>query len=435
MSKPSEAPTTALEAQTGTGRANTTQLSSPAVLIAGMLAVDFACDYRARKASSNRTLEMHTSNPARITQSLGGVGYNVARAINLCGVDSRLCSAVGADMNGIAALSGLRAAGLDEAGIVTLSEFEGRRRTAQYVAVNDESKELVVSMADMNILEHDDDSPDHLEQAYSIWQTQFAASSPAYMVIDANWSPGYLSRWLEMAKSAATRTLFEPVSNAKSTALFHMPSQRALMTYPAPSIHMATPNEHELSSMYDAAKTRGFLDRQDWWQIVDAFGIPSSGAHAKMVLATSSNLVARGIPQRTLQLLPYIPIIMTKLGPQGVLLTQIIPAGDPRLDEPEYAGYMLSRCTNGTEQELCVGGIYMRLFEPAEIIGSADIVSVNGVGDTFAGVLIAGLAKKAQAGQAERVEDLIDIAQRGSILTLKSAEAVSPGLGVLSMLL
>jgi pseudouridine-5'-phosphate glycosidase/pseudouridine kinase len=52
---------------------------------------------------------------------------------------------------------------------------------------------------------------------------------------------------------------------------------------------------------------------------------------------------------------------------------------------------------------------------------------VNGVGDTFLGVLVAGLAKGLKLD-----ERLVDIAQRGAIMTLRSREAVSPELGLLS---
>lgn len=62
----------------------------------------------------------------------------------------------------------------------------------------------------------------------------------------------------------------------------------------------------------------------------------------------------------------------------------------------------------------------MRLFSAAEKV--QNIVSVNGVGDTFFGVLISGLA------QGGKVENLIDVAQAGSCLTLKSHESVSPDL-------
>ncbi len=64
----------------------------------------------------------------------------------------------------------------------------------------------------------------------------------------------------------------------------------------------------------------------------------------------------------------------------------------------------------------------MRLYPPVEKVSETDIVSVNGVGDTFLGVLIAGLAKQ----NPKDLADLVNIAQRGSVMTLKSSEAVSP---------
>ena len=67
----------------------------------------------------------------------------------------------------------------------------------------------------------------------------------------------------------------------------------------------------------------------------------------------------------------------------------------------------------------------MRLFPSVEKVD--DIVSVNGVGDTFLGVVVAGLAK------GLRLDDkLVNIAQKGAVMTLRSKEAVAPGLGKLS---
>ena len=66
----------------------------------------------------------------------------------------------------------------------------------------------------------------------------------------------------------------------------------------------------------------------------------------------------------------------------------------------------------------------MRLFPAIEVV--EDVVSVNGVGDTFLGVLIAGLAKGLKLDGT-----LINIAQRGAVMTLRSKESVSPQLGEL----
>ena len=63
----------------------------------------------------------------------------------------------------------------------------------------------------------------------------------------------------------------------------------------------------------------------------------------------------------------------------------------------------------------------MRHFPPAEIVPQEEIVSVNGIGDTMLGVLMAGLVK-----EEARLEELIPVAQQGAVRTLKSMAAVSP---------
>lgn len=59
--------------------------------------------------------------------------------------------------------------------------------------------------------------------------------------------------------------------------------------------------------MFDATKAAGLLERQDWWDVVDALGISSTGARVEMAMATSSELVDRGVPQQSIQLLPFVP--------------------------------------------------------------------------------------------------------------------------------
>lgn len=105
-------------------------------------------------------------------------------------------------------------------------------------------------------------------------------------------------------------------------------------------------------------------------------------------------------------------------------MTQMLRPGDNCLTSPDAAPYVLSRSTDGND---VVGGVYMRLFPPVENVSSDDVVSVNGVGDTFLGVLIAGLTKE----KPRNIVDLVDIAQRGSVMALKSKESVSPQLSVL----
>ncbi|KAK1811326.1 hypothetical protein LTR12_014314 [Friedmanniomyces endolithicus] len=415
---------------TSKSAASSTANSAPTVFIAGSLNVDLSCDFTPQCSSSSHSPELHTSNPAVIMQSLGGVAHNIARAAHLMGANVRLCSAVGDDLSGKAALEALTASGMSAAGIKVMPAESGSR-TSQYVAINDKNKGLVLAMADVSILEDTKEGSAISTSLDHFWLPQLRQARPTHLVLDANWPPQHLSRWLRAGASTASHITFEPVSNAKSASLFHPPKTHPLAVFPTPSLHLATPNASELAAMHRAARETSLFDRQDWWAVIDALGIPDTGARVQLSLATNSALVDQGVPQQSLQLLPFIPAICCKLGAQGVLLTQLLPAEDERLTSAAYAPFILSRCGNRTEGTLGVGGVYMRLFPAVEEVGGGEVVSVNGVGDTLAGTLVAGLAL---GGKGARVEEFVDVAQRAAVLTLKSTESVSPGLGTLRML-
>nr|POE93299.1 pseudouridine-metabolizing bifunctional protein [Quercus suber] len=404
------------------------------LFVAGSLAVDLSCDFTPDSGSSSPLPQQYTSNPAKITQSFGGVGHNIARAAHLMGANVRLCSAVGDDLFGQAALQALSNGNMPSTGVKILG---GGHRTAQYVALNDAKKDLVVAMADFEIFSPSSPllhtrSIDSIADTFdTFWQPQLQASRPTHLALDGNWSATHLAQWIRAGKSIDAHITFEPVSTTKSTTLFKLPTSHTIGAYPKASIDLATPNIHELSAMYNAARDLYFFDRQDWWAVIDALGIPSSGARTQLAMATSNDLVDQGIPQQCIQLLPFLPCIATKLGAQGVLLTQLLPAGDKRLTDIECVPYILSRCTNGTEDDLGVGGVYMRLFPAVEKLRDDEIVSVNGVGDTFVGTLLAGLSKQ---GLSLRMEELIEIAQHAAVLTLKSEESVAPDLETLHRL-
>ena len=365
--------------------------------------------------------QLHTSNPASITQTLGGVGQNVATALHHLGSSLRLCSSVADDVAGSTALNILAERGLPTAGIQTRGQGA---RTAQYVAINDAQRHLMIAMADMNILE------DTSEDFDSLWKPHFDACKPKWLVVDANWHSNTLRKWLHVGKASGGKVAFEPVSAAKSRRAFsaQLRSDASRAAVPNHLIDLATPNALELSSMHDAASDAGLFDREDWWRTIDSIGLSSSGSRDKLVSVTSSLLVDQGAPQQSIRLLPFIPCILTTLGEQGVLMTQMLRPGEGRLLSPDAAPYILSRSTDGND---VVGGVYMRLFPPVEDVSSNEIISVNGVGDTFLGVLIAGLTKE----KPRNIVDLIDIAQRGSVMTLKSKESVSPQLSILQNLL
>lgn len=413
------------------------------ILVAGSLAVDLACDYTPLSSGSTSPA-LHTSNPASISQSLGGVGYNVALAANYLGSSVLFCSVVADDLSGRAALTTIKKkCNLPSHGIQILPPGPDAR-TAQYIAINDAKKDLVLAMADMSILE----LPDSKLQFSSFWEPLLTSSKPTWAVVDTNWGPSALSSWIKLCRSCGVKIAVEPVSAPKSTRLFS--SKRgadegengvALLdaSTVAPHNHLVdliTPNQHELASMHAVARETGLFDSPAWWEVINSFSLPSAGSRDRFAALTSAELVDGGVPQMSIQLLPYIPCIVTKLGGRGVLVTQMLKAEDERLKDPEYARYILSR--NGGDGEGAgagVGGVYMRLFPAAEKLSAGDVVSVNGAGDTLLGVLVSALARGTERGKEVRVEEVIPIAQRACIQTLRSKGGVSPDIADVAPLL
>ena len=358
-----------------------------------------------------------TSNPALIFQSLGGVGQNLATALHYLGASVRLSSAVADDLAGYAAIQMLHQKGMETAGVKKLGSS---RRTAQYVAVNDANKDLVLAMADMSILE------ETATEFETLWQPQVDTTKPKWLVLDANWDPETLQRWTLAGKAAGAKVAFEPVSAAKSKRLFPPLSATTapLSAIPGNVLSLTTPNAIELASMHTAAGDAELFERSDWWQAIDCMGMSSAGSRDKLAAMTNVALADQGVPQQSIQLLPFIPTILTKLGSQGVLMTQLLRPLDPRLTSGSSSPYILSR---STIENSIIGGVYMRLFPPAEKVPEDQVVSVNGVGDTFLGVIIAGLAQNSPRD----LTDLVEIAQQASVMTLKSKESVSPEIATL----
>jgi pseudouridine-5'-phosphate glycosidase/pseudouridine kinase len=377
------------------------------VVVAGALAVDFSYDY-APFINSPDPIEpaLHTSNPAVVNQTLGGVAHNIAKAAHLLGAAVELRSAVGDDLTGRAALSQLEDEGMATAGIRTLPK---PARTAQYVAINNANKDLTLAMADMKILENLPES-----QLADLINVKFMHSLPDVLVADANWDSSSLHKWLKIGRGTPhITTIFEPVSTAKALRIFPATSNQDPITYPL--VDIITPNELELQALHNHAYSLDLFESPEWFTIIDALGIPSSGLRVPLAYTTTPALVDAGIPQQSIKLLPFFPTILTKLGPQGVLLTQLIKADDPVLSSADEAKYVLARCSNGDEN---VGGLYVRLY-PTKVLEKKEVVSVNGCGDTFVGALAVGLSKK------KRVQDCIGLAQRAAGLTLRSRESVS----------
>ncbi|KAI0442514.1 Indigoidine synthase A like protein-domain-containing protein [Xylaria telfairii] len=376
------------------------------ILVAGSVAVDSSCDYTAVNSIDDPIPQLHTSNPSHISQSIGGVGRNVALAAHRVNRHTkvRLCSMVGRDLAGSTVLASLKSCGMDTSCVQQLSHDEHPgSRTAQYVSVNDANKHLVLAMADMDIFTNQSFSPS--------WASTIKSSKPKWLVVDANWKDHDIRAWMQAGKRNEAKIAFEPVSKAKSARLFCAGrGLESLGVFPQATIDLTTPNQYELAAMHAAAQSNEYFGDSRWWSIIDAFGM--RGARDRFVKLTSVAMTDSGIPQQAIQLLPFIPTIITKLGSDGALLTTILRKDDPRLYDATHEPFILSRCINDHAH---VGGVYMRMFPAVEQV--PDVVSVNGIGDTFMGALVAGLA------QGGRIENLINVAQKAAVLTLRSPQS------------
>ncbi|TGJ78839.1 hypothetical protein E0Z10_g9920 [Xylaria hypoxylon] len=326
--------------------------------------------------------------------------------------DILVAGVVGRDLAGSTVLASLESCGMDTSCIQQLShEDHPGSRTAQYVSVNDANKHLVLAMADMDIFTNQSFSPS--------WALTIRSSKPKWLVVDANWKDHDIRSWAQTGKRNNAKVAFEPVSKAKSARLFCVKrGLESLGVFPHATIDLTTPNQYELAAMHAAAQSNEYFEDARWWSVIDAFGM--IGARDRFVKLTSAAMTDAGIPQQAIRLLPFIPTIITKLGSEGALLTTILRKDDPRLYDTAHEPFILSRCLNDHAD---VGGLYMRMFPSVEQV--KDVTSVNGIGDTFMGALIAGLA------QGGKIQNLINVAQKAAVLTLRSPESVSEKLGSL----
>ena len=407
------------------------------VVVAGSVAVDLACNY-CPTGDESTFVTTGTSNPAVITQSFGGVGQNIAVAASYAGADVRLCSIIANDIPGQMARAYLQRQGLSLDGIHVA---QGPFNTAQYVAVNDKHKDLFVAMADMHIME---ETRENFEQR---WKSKLEAYRPSWLVIDANWNKDVIRKWVDAGSSLGARIAFEPVSVEKSTRIFYKTwkdHMEGLLRVQSSAISpqslwmasqladLATPNEMELMAMSRR------VDGIDAWtaslsKLDESFLL----THMPLPNDTSNSSVKPDILLAALRLLSSIPCVLTKLGARGVLLTEMLHTDDVRLQSQAEAKYIFFRKASSAsdgygavfnpfadpQSNLSgMGGVYMRLYPPVENVPAEDILSVNGVGDTFLGVLIAAKIRF----KDRPISDLVDIAQQAAVLTLKSEESVGP---------
>lgn len=157
-----------------------------------------------RKARAIGPVVLGSSNPVTVTLASGGVARNVAETLTRLGCAVRMIAGVGRDADGDRLVVGLRALGIDTAGI---ARIDGRT-TATYTALVDGAGEMVVALADMDI--HDALTPDAIDMDH--------LGDCAFWFLDTN-LPAATLRHLLDRRPAGVRVAVDCVSVAKAVRL------------------------------------------------------------------------------------------------------------------------------------------------------------------------------------------------------------------------
>ena len=144
------------------------------------------------------------SNPGAVSSSLGGVGRNIAHNMALLGLDVRLVTAFGDDLNAQKLAASCGELGID----ISQSPVIPGGRTSTYLFINDERGDMALAVSDMEIYSHL--TPQALAQRRKL------LDGSQVVVVDAN-IPAESIAWL--AENCAAPIFADPVSTAKAVKL------------------------------------------------------------------------------------------------------------------------------------------------------------------------------------------------------------------------
>lgn len=230
----------------------------------------------------------------------------------------------------------------------------------------------------------------------------------------------------------------EPTSTIKATSILPaiVTALKGRTLGEAP-ITFCTPNILELNQIYDAAQSEPFslMGHPAWWSTVDSLNL---GTAFRMDLEQLSRrpvsdrdpskgnmtfLVAQGIVQKAVNLLPFFQHLIVKCGDQGVIVAIRISPKDA------LTSVWAHKRSNPLERYIIAHGRSkeITLIQHFPSLPIKMISNVTGAGDSFVGALLACLAHDSNAFYDPKgLHDIITTAQRAAILTLQSHSAVSP---------
>ncbi|KAL6425190.1 hypothetical protein ACFW04_009446 [Cataglyphis niger] len=296
-------------------------------------------------------------------RSCGGVARNVADALIKLGLENtRLISVVGNDEYGKVILESLGTGGKT---VKRMSDVNTARFTV-IVDINGECHFCVSEMESFTAIAPEliRECQSHLEEA-------------SLIILDGNPGLDTMRCVLDIASQANIPVWYEPTDIQTAVKIFEAGSQWRNV------LHFISPNKNELKV------------------ISKYFNIP---------VPEHMDLVA--VKSITEQLLEYIPIVITTLGSQGVLVTR-----KALQDEPFY---------NKNGELIANSSIASRLYPADGIEKCSEILSVSGCGDCFTAGIIYGIHKNLDE------TNCVSIALKAAALSLRSFDTVPRTLTMLS---
>lgn len=171
--------------------------TAPYVTVVGGVNVDIG-------GRPEAALVARDSNPGTVHSSLGGVGRNIAHNMALLGLDVRLVTAFGDDLNAQKLAASCAELGID----ISHSPIIPGGRTSTYLFINDERGDMALAVSDMEIYSHL--TPQLLSQRRAL------LDGSQVVVLDTN-IPEESIAWL--AEECSAPLFADPVSTAKAVKL------------------------------------------------------------------------------------------------------------------------------------------------------------------------------------------------------------------------
>jgi pseudouridine kinase len=289
------------------------------------------------KGRAGQPIQAGTSTPGAIRISVGGVGRNVAENLARLGERVVLLSAVGNDDAGRRLLQQATECGIDVSHVL----IDADHRTAAYLAVLDETGNLVVSVDDMSINRE-------LITPSFVYRRRALFRDARMIVLDANLSPEALRGIFGLARKYDVPVCADPTTASLAPRLCpHLPA-----------LTLVTPNAAEAEALCEVQ----VADRES--ALAAAQKLVSMGVQIAIV-----TLGATGLVYATWQESGHVPAMEVEIVDftgAGDALTAAIVFGllnDFPIDEAVRLGTSAAALTLQSRETVCPELSLERLYE------------------------------------------------------------------------